>query len=111
MSIVTVRVVFVGLDYHASSVQVCVMDANGRVLLNRKCANDWRAVMAAVHQWCGEGVQVQAAIESCCGAADLADELIARGWMVQLAHPGYGWRQVPSSVPTPVTSPPAGCGG
>jgi transposase len=32
---------------------------------------------------------VQAAIESCCGAADLADELIAHGWMVNLAHPGY----------------------
>src|SRR5262245_31087853 len=44
--------------------------------------------MAAVREWCGE-VQVQAAIESCCGAADLADELIAHGWMVQLAHPGY----------------------
>ncbi len=87
MSIVTLRVVFVGLDYHASSVQVCVMDASGRVLLNRNCPNDWRAVMAAVRQWCGE-VPVQAAIESCCGAADLADELIAGGWMVQLAHPG-----------------------
>lgn len=89
MSIVTFRVVFVGLDYHASSVQVCVMAADGTVLLNRKCANDWRAVMAAVYSWCGKEVQVQAAIESCCGAADLADELIAHGWMVQLAHPGY----------------------
>jgi transposase len=35
-------------------------------------------------------MQVQAAIESCCGAADLAEELIARGgWSVNLAHPGY----------------------
>ena len=89
MSIVTWHVVFVGLDYHASSVQVCVMDADGRMLLNRKCANDWRAVMAAVQGRCGKEVQVQAAIESCCGAADLADELISRGWTVQLAHPGY----------------------
>ena len=48
MSIVTWHVVFVGLDYHASSVQVCVMDADGNMLLNRKCANDWRAVVAAV---------------------------------------------------------------
>jgi transposase len=89
MSIVSFHVVFVGLDYHASSVQVCVMAADGTVLLNRKCANDWRAVMAAVRQGCGAAVPVQAAIESCCGAADLADELIARGWMVQLAHAGY----------------------
>jgi transposase len=89
MSIVTLQVVFVGLDYHASSVQVCVMDAAGKVLLNRKCANDLRAVMGAVHERCGQEVQVQAAIESCCGAADLADELISHGWTVQLAHPGY----------------------
>src|SRR6185369_13332874 len=89
MSIVTLRVVFVGLDYHASSVQVCVMDKDGNMLVNRKCANDWRAVMAAVYEQCGKEVQVQAAIESCCGAADLADELISRGWTVHLAHPGY----------------------
>ena len=89
MSIVTWHVVFVGLDYHASSVQVCVMAADGTVVLNRKCANDWRAVMAAVHERYGQEVQVQAAIESCCGAADLADELISHGWTVHLAHPGY----------------------
>lgn len=89
MSIVTLGTVFVGLDYHASSVQVCVMAADGRVLLNWKCANDWRAVMSAVYEACGTSVSVQAAIESCCGAADLADELISRGWTVQLAHPGY----------------------
>ena len=81
--------VFVGLDYHASSVQVCVMAADGKVLLNRKCANDWRAVLAAVRERCGQDVRVQAAIESCCGAADLADELISHGWTVQLAHAGY----------------------
>jgi transposase len=80
--------VFVGLDYHASSVQVCVMDGDQRVLLNRSCANTWQAVMGAVQQQCGE-VSVQAAIESCCGAANLADELIGRGWSVHLAHAGY----------------------
>ena len=31
-----------------------------------------------------------AAIESCSGAADLADELVNdRGWSVDMAHPGY----------------------
>jgi len=35
MSIVTLRIVFVGLDYHASSVQVCVMDKDGNMLVNR----------------------------------------------------------------------------
>jgi hypothetical protein len=34
--------------------------------------------MWAVRRHCGEAIDVQAAIESCCGAAGLADELIAR---------------------------------
>jgi transposase len=90
MSIVTWHVVFVGLDYHMASVQVCVLAPDGRVLMNRKCANDWKAVAAAVRQCCGQGVTVLAAIESCCGAADLADELIGQaGWSVHLAHAGY----------------------
>jgi transposase len=81
--------VFVGLDYHSQSVQVCVLAGDGKMLANRACANDWRAVAGAVKA-VAPGMQVQAAIESCCGAADLAEELIARaGWSVDLAHPGY----------------------
>lgn len=90
MCSVTVRMVFVGLDYHAAWVQVCALAPDGRVLMNRKCANDWKAVAAAVRQCCGQEVAVLAAIESCCGAADLADELIGQaGWSVHLAHAGY----------------------
>ena len=90
MSSVTLAVVFVGLDYHAASVQVCGLSREGKVLLNRSCKNDWRSVVAAVREHCGPEPSVQAAIESCCGAADLADELIGRaGWSVDLAHAGY----------------------
>ena len=54
---------------------------------NCEVANDWQAVRAAVP---AGGRPVQAAIEACCGAADLADELAERaGWSVSLAHPGY----------------------
>lgn len=88
MSIVTLQTVFVGLDYHAESVQVCVLAPDGKLLLNRSCPNDWRAVQRAVQEKCGPGATVHAAVESCCGAADLADELIAN-WSVDLAHPGY----------------------
>ncbi len=35
---------FVGLDYHQDSVQVCVMDASGKILGNRSCGNDWRQI-------------------------------------------------------------------
>jgi len=79
--------VFVGLDYHQDSVQVCVMDREGRMLVNRAVANDWRAIGDVVHRY---GRRVRAAIEACVGAANLAEELVGRaGWSVDLAHPGY----------------------
>lgn len=79
--------VFVGLDYHQDSVQVCVMDPAGRVLSNRSCANDWRAIVKGVE---GLGRVAGAGVESCCGSAELAAELQGRaGWPVEQAHPGY----------------------
>lgn len=78
--------VFVGLDYHDETVQVCVMDRDGRVLANKCCANERRAIVDCVHR---HGRRVQAAVESCTGAANLADELVAAGWQVSLAHPGF----------------------
>jgi transposase len=42
--------VFVGLDYHSKSVQVCVVDGAGRVLLYRRCGNDPAEVAACVMQ-------------------------------------------------------------
>ena len=78
--------VFVGLDYHQSVVQVCVMDASGRVLTNQKCRNDWQTIAEIVPR----NHLVHAAIEACNGAADLADQLVAKaGWSVDLAHAGY----------------------
>lgn len=79
--------VFVGLDYHQSGVQVCVLDRQGGLLVNKMCANDWQAVFEAVKP---HGTVARAAIESCSGAADFADELIQHAeWIVDLAHPGY----------------------
>ena len=79
--------VFVGLDYHQDSVQVSVLDASGRQLFNRSCANDWQQIAKVVQPL---GTVQRVAIEACCGAADLAEELVARlGWQVDLAHPQY----------------------
>ena len=78
--------VFVGLDYHDESVQVCVLYREGRVLCNRSCFNDRRAIIDYVERF---GQRVEAAVESCTGAANLADELVAAGWQVSLAHPGF----------------------
>lgn len=79
--------VYVGLDYHQESVQVCVLDASGGVLSNRPCRNDAAAIRERVAA-CGD--RAFAAIECCTGASALADELAAvPGWSVDLAHPGY----------------------
>jgi transposase len=81
---------FVGLDYHQSGVQVCVMDAEGNVVVNRKCANEWSTIATTVATVAGERIVVRAAIEACCGAANLAKELADRaGWSVSLAHAGF----------------------
>ena len=79
--------VFVGLDYHQAFVQVCVLHRSGRVLANHRCPNDRAALARTVGR---HGADVRAAIEACCGAADLAEELVSEeGWSVDLAHPGY----------------------
>jgi transposase len=79
--------IFVGLDYHQGTIQVCVMNKQGKVLRNRACVNDWKAVRRIVG---ARGRPVRVAIEACCGAAHLAQELAENaGWSVSLAHPGY----------------------
>lgn len=79
--------VFVGLDYHQSAVQICVLDAKGSRLMNRSVAND-AATIAGIARVHGEPVRV--AVEACCGAANLADELAAKQQLpIDLAHPGY----------------------
>jgi transposase len=80
---------YVGLDYHDAGVQVCVLDWSGRILMNRRQANDWRVIAEAVNA-VARGTRVHAAIEACTGAANLADELVTKaGWVLDLAHPGF----------------------
>jgi transposase len=77
----------VGLDYHPESIQVCILNDDGKMLANQSCANHWQHVVQLADR---HGTVRRAGIEACCGAADLADELIAKaGWPVDLAHPGY----------------------
>lgn len=78
---------FVGLDYHQHSVQVCVLDQEGKVLLNRSSDNDWQSVRRMVEPL---GQVCRVGIEACCGAADFAEELVEQaGWNVALGHPAY----------------------
>jgi len=93
--------VFVGLDYHQASVQVCAMDRAGNVVLNRRCRNDCQAIVTAVES---HGQPRRVAIESCTGAANLAEELVHKaGWSVDLAHPGYVHRMKGSPDKTDFT--------
>lgn len=81
------QTVYVGLDYHQRSVQVCVLDATGRVRCNRRVRNRCQDIVECVHE---AGKPDRVAIEACAGAADLAEELMDRaGWSIELAHPGY----------------------
>lgn len=79
--------VFVGLDYHSSAIQVCVLSPDGRVLGNRAWRDDAQEVDAYVRRF---GGRIRGAIEACTGAAHLADELASRhGWDIRQAHPGF----------------------
>jgi len=79
--------VFVGLDYHQDSIQVCVLSQKGDVLLNRSARNDCQELARLVEPL---GRVERVGIEACCGAADLGEELVERlGWNVSLGHPLY----------------------
>jgi transposase len=56
------------------------------VLTNAKAVNEAGAIDALVRRF---GEQVQAGIECCCGAANLAKQLAERGWNISLAHAGF----------------------
>jgi transposase len=79
---------FVGLDYHDSVVQVCVLDREGAVLANDGVDNQLVAILEFVDRACEGRLVMGVAIESCCGAANLAEELRHQGWDVDLAHAG-----------------------
>lgn len=79
--------VYVGLDYHQHAVQVCVVDAAGKVLRNRSVGNSVAEVTGVVGTL---GTVAGVTVEACCGAADLAERLRGEAsWPVDLAHAGY----------------------
>ena len=78
---------FVGIDYHTNTIQVCIMDQHRKILTNQTVANDPKAVFRVVAPY---GSNVHVAIEASTGVADFAEKLIEQyNWNVELAHPGY----------------------
>lgn len=79
--------VFVGLDYHQDAVQVCVVNHEGKLLTNRSVENEAEAIHRVATR---HGRPLRVAVEACCGAANLAQELCDRYHLpVELGHPGY----------------------
>jgi transposase len=79
---------FVGLDYHNSFVQVCVLGSNGSILGNQRVVNSTGAIIDYVDRIRDGRVIKGAAIETCCGASNLAEQLMDQEWPVELAHAG-----------------------
>lgn len=79
---------FVGLDYHNCFVQVCVLDANGSILGNQRVLNHTTAIIDYVDNVRDGRIIKGAAIETCCGASNLAEQLLDLEWPVELAHAG-----------------------
>lgn len=76
--------VFVGLDYHSASIQVCVVDAAGTVLVNSKRASSVMDVVSLIEPL---GCVQRVAVEACSGAADFGDHLSRHtGWRVSLSN-------------------------
>jgi hypothetical protein len=83
--------VFVGLDYHTESVQVCVLDHGGQMLFDLACWNDVRATRDAVSRF---GTDVRASIEACADAWEVTplnehEAQVAERLFGQLRGGGY----------------------
>ena len=64
--------VFVGLDYHKSAVQLCALKRDGGVLLNTRCANDWREITERVAAVGDAQAQAERTIDQRVVAAEIA---------------------------------------
>ena len=79
---------FVGFDYHDCFVQVCILDAFGNELGNRRISNDLNSILEYVDNIRDGRIIGGAAAEACCGASCFVEQLQEQDWPVQLAHAG-----------------------
>ena len=71
--------VYVGLDYHKDSIQVCIMDTAGKILANRSCSNQAKAVVALV---AAHGQDVHAAVEAWRLGQPADEAATEHGWVI-----------------------------
>lgn len=77
----------VGIDYHQESVQVCILNETGDVVLNDSYPSDASKVRRVIMEHGGAGA---VALEACSGSATFLKELVqGQPWIGKLGHPGY----------------------
>src|SRR5262245_45334795 len=79
---------FVGIDYHDEVIQVCILDRSGKCVRSGRLPNHVPTLVEFIEDFLEGRTVAAVAIEACCGAANLADQLQRLGWNVHLAHPG-----------------------
>src|SRR5438045_3995977 len=76
--------VYVGIDLHRKSSQLCALDEHGEQLLSRRVVNEPEALLAALAQL---PERPAVALEAAFGWEWLADLLESEGIELHLAHP------------------------
>lgn len=82
---------YVGLDYHQKRSSLCVLDENGKQLMQREVIGSWDKVikfLKEVKSSQGSGQKMAICYEASCGYGFLHDELRKFCIRVAVAHPG-----------------------
>lgn len=80
--------VYVGLDYHNASIQVCVLDREGLVLGNGSVGNSVGEIYDYIERVAPGRLVKAVGVEACCGSSNLVEELRRVGMTANLSHAG-----------------------
>jgi transposase len=75
---------FAGIDLHSNNLWLCVLDAAGRTVFEKRLPNDLKVVLAILSRWSKEEISV--VVESTFNWYWLVDGLEGAGYGVKLAH-------------------------
>lgn len=77
-------VYFAGIDLAARSSQICIIDDDQQVLINRSVPNDWPRIKQLLKPFRQAGLRI--ALEASCNWYWIVDRLKAAGYDVTMAH-------------------------
>ena len=76
---------YIGLDIHKTNTQACVMDKNGKVIVNERFLSDVRAINSFLDRL--GGAEAEVVMEATGFYQYIYDVIESRGFQVFLAHP------------------------